>query len=51
MSTDVQLVVISIPSAKNDLVVGLDAPAVNQTGVSGDLVGELVGVMSNRYHM
>ncbi|KAF9800216.1 hypothetical protein SFRURICE_004429 [Spodoptera frugiperda] len=51
MSTDVQLVVISIPSAKNDLVVGLVAPTVNQTGAPGDLVGELVGVLANRYNM
>ncbi|CAH1638015.1 unnamed protein product [Spodoptera littoralis] len=51
MSTDVQLVVISIPSAKNDLVVGLVAPVVNQTGAPGDLVGELLGVMANRYNM
>ncbi|KAH9630983.1 hypothetical protein HF086_013522 [Spodoptera exigua] len=51
MSTDVQLVVISIPSAKNDLVVGLVAPTVNQTGAPGDLVGELLGVMANRYNM
>lgn len=43
MSSDAQLVVISIPSAKNDLVVGLVA--------THDLVGELVGVLANRYNM
>lgn len=43
MSSDAQLVVISIPSAKNDLVVGLVA--------THDLVGELLGVMANRYTM
>ncbi|XP_048478369.1 unconventional myosin-Id isoform X2 [Plutella xylostella] len=41
MSSDAQLVVISVPRAKNDLVVGL----VGQD----DLVGELVGVLTNRY--
>lgn len=46
MSSDVQLMVISIPSANNDLVVGLVAPS----GAS-DLIGELVGVLANRYHM
>ncbi|XP_049872958.1 unconventional myosin ID [Pectinophora gossypiella] len=46
MSTSVQLVVISIPSAKNDLVVGLVSPSAG-----ADLVGELLGVLANRYHM
>nr|XP_049693916.1 unconventional myosin ID [Helicoverpa armigera] len=51
MSSDVQLVVISIPSAKNDLVVGLVAPHNNQTGGTADLVGELLGVLVNRFNM
>ncbi|PZC73892.1 hypothetical protein B5X24_HaOG208687 [Helicoverpa armigera] len=51
MSSDVQLVVISIPSAKNDLVVGLVAPNSNQTGGTADLVGELLGVLVNRFNM
>lgn len=46
MSSDAQLVVVSVPAAKNDLVVGL-------VGLSGqiDLVGELLGVLANRYRM
>ncbi|CAH0585951.1 unnamed protein product [Chrysodeixis includens] len=51
MSTDVQLVVISIPSAKNDLVVGLVAPTPTPPSAPADLVGELLGVLANRYHM
>lgn len=43
MSSDAQLVVISVPSAKNDFVVGLVA--------THDLVGELLGVLANRYNM
>ncbi|KAM3962652.1 LOW QUALITY PROTEIN: unconventional myosin ID [Aphomia sociella] len=46
MSSDVQLVVVSVPAANNDLVVGLVPPAG-----AADLVGELVGVLANRYHM
>ncbi|XP_030023983.2 unconventional myosin ID [Manduca sexta] len=50
MSTDVQLVVISIPSAKNDLVVGLvvPQPAAHRQARPR---GELLGVLANRYHM
>ncbi|XP_060803099.1 unconventional myosin ID isoform X2 [Amyelois transitella] len=44
MSSDAQLVVVSVPAANNDLLVGLVAGA-------GDLVGELVGVLANRFHM
>ncbi|CAK1554544.1 unnamed protein product [Leptosia nina] len=51
MSSDVQLVVISVPSAKNDLVVGLVSPPPDPSNAHPDLVGELVGVLSNRYHM
>ncbi|XP_063364124.1 unconventional myosin ID [Cydia amplana] len=43
MSSDAQLVVISVPHAKNDLVLGLASDL--------ELVGELVGVLANRYHM
>ncbi|XP_063384336.1 unconventional myosin ID [Cydia fagiglandana] len=43
MSSDAQLVVISVPHAKNDLVIGLASDF--------ELVGELVGVLANRYHM
>lgn len=64
MSGDVQLVVISIPSTKNDLVVGL-VPAqpvpVTYTGQTKlglkpappkpDFVGELIGVLANRFLM
>ncbi|KAL4708007.1 hypothetical protein ACJJTC_010623, partial [Scirpophaga incertulas] len=41
MSSDAQLVVVSVPAAANDLVVGLVGP--------GDLVGELVAVLLQRY--
>ncbi|KAJ0176857.1 hypothetical protein K1T71_008036 [Dendrolimus kikuchii] len=51
MSSDVQLVVVSVPSAKNDLVVGLVAPQPPPAPGPNDLVGELVGVLANRYHM
>ncbi|KAI5639115.1 myosin head (motor domain) domain-containing protein [Phthorimaea operculella] len=51
MSSDVQLVVISVPSAKNDFVVGLVAPTPVPSGCHPDLVGELLGVLANRYHM
>ncbi|XP_028172664.1 unconventional myosin ID [Ostrinia furnacalis] len=44
MSSDAQLVVVSVPAANNDLVVGLVAPRA-------DLLGELVGVLANRYKM
>ncbi|XP_059045714.1 unconventional myosin ID-like [Achroia grisella] len=46
MSSDVQLVVVSVPSTSNDLVVGL-VP----TAPGDDFVGELVGVLANRYYM
>ncbi|XP_047503625.1 unconventional myosin ID [Pieris napi] len=46
MSSEAQLVVVSVPSARNDLVLGLICPH-DQT----DLVGELVGVLANRYQM
>lgn len=56
MSNDAQLVVLSVPSAKNDLVAGLVAPQpVPATAGAApsrpDLVGELVGVLANRYNM
>ncbi|XP_028032793.1 myosin-IA [Bombyx mandarina] len=44
MSSDVQLVVLCVPSAKNDLVAALEAPG-------DDLVGELLGVLASRYCM
>lgn len=46
MSSDAQLVVISIPAANNDLVVGLVGASA-----AHDLVGELVGVLANRFKM
>ncbi|KPI99338.1 Myosin-IA [Papilio xuthus] len=46
MSGDAQLAVISVPSARNDLVLGLVAPA----DPTPDLVGELLGVLAHRYH-
>lgn len=45
MSGGAQLVVLSVPSARNDLVAGLVADLV------GDLVGELLGVLAHRYHL
>ncbi|XP_068633195.1 unconventional myosin ID [Battus philenor] len=45
MSGDAQLAVISVPSARNDLVLGLVAP----TEHTPDLVGELLGVLAHRY--
>ncbi|XP_072948862.1 unconventional myosin ID [Epargyreus clarus] len=50
MSSDAQLVVISVPSARNDLVIGLVAPRPEPAAAWPDLVGELVGVLANRYH-
>lgn len=56
MSGDAQLVVVSVPSVNNDLVVGLvptqPVPVTAGTAPSTpDLVGELVGVLANRYSM
>ena len=45
MSSAAQLVILSIPSARNDLVVGLE------NGDNNDLVGELLGVLAHRYHL
>lgn len=44
MSSNVQLVVLGIPAAKNDLVIALIPPSPGQ-----DLIGELIGILSNRY--
>jgi len=46
MSGSAQLVVLGVPVSNNDLVVALIPPGAGQ-----DLVGELVGVVANRYHM
>ncbi|CAH2048321.1 unnamed protein product, partial [Iphiclides podalirius] len=45
MSSDAQLVVISVPSARNDLVLGLVPPRESNP----DLVGELLGVLAHRF--
>ncbi|XP_077292853.1 unconventional myosin ID [Arctopsyche grandis] len=44
MSSNVQLVVLGIPAAKNDLVIALIPPSPGQ-----DLIGELIGILSNRF--
>lgn len=46
MSKNVQLVILGIPAAKNDLVIALIPPQPGQ-----DLVGELIGILANRYSM
>ncbi|XP_053609304.1 unconventional myosin ID [Plodia interpunctella] len=46
MSSDAQLVVVSVPRAHSDLLLALSAVTC-----STDLVGELVGVLANRFHM
>ncbi|XP_039752928.1 unconventional myosin ID [Pararge aegeria] len=51
MSGEAQLVVISVPSARNDLVMGLVSARPDPPGASPDLVGELVGVLAHRYHL
>ncbi|CAG4991853.1 unnamed protein product [Colias eurytheme] len=45
MSSDAQLAVVSVPSANNDLVVGLVAAGP----AAPDLLGELLGVLAHRY--
>ncbi|XP_041975732.1 unconventional myosin ID-like, partial [Aricia agestis] len=45
MSGSAQLVVLAVPSARNDLVLALSPPASSQ-----DLVGELVGTLAHAYH-
>ncbi|XP_032517084.2 unconventional myosin ID [Danaus plexippus] len=44
MSGEAQLVVVVVPGARNDLVVGLVAPPHT------DLLGELLGVLAHTYH-
>lgn len=51
MSNEAQLVVISVPASKNDFVVGLVTPPPVPPAHTSDLVGELVGVLVNRFSM
>ncbi|CAH0715856.1 unnamed protein product, partial [Brenthis ino] len=45
MSSAAQLAVISVPSARNDLVLGVQPPR------GAELLGELLGVLAHRYHV
>ncbi|XP_050350879.1 unconventional myosin ID [Nymphalis io] len=51
MSSEAQLVVISVPSARNDLVVGVVPPTPEPPTAAADLLGELIGVLAHRYNL